>query len=222
MTPMIVPGTRFALAVLLVLILPGIVYGAVRSSVRGLRHHDRDIAARILGAVTVGVSLDAVYVLMLGSAGLEWLRVNKAGAPEHPRATAVLVLGLGVLLPAARAYVVQGKLTIRDLEKPRLKVRRFLLPSAGFQSTPTAWDFAAPRLGSHWVRIRLAEGKWVGGWWSGRSYMSTYPEPRDIYIEDQHYMDPDGKFEGPVEGSAGVWVAVQDGDIVEWIKPEES
>jgi hypothetical protein len=69
------------------------------------------------------------------------------------------------------------------------------------------------------VRIRIGEGKWVGGWYGNDSFISTYPEPRDIYIQAQHHVDEGGQFCGRVQGTAGVWFSVRDGDVVEWVEP---
>lgn len=51
--------------------------------------------------------------------------------------------------------------------------------------------------------------------------MSTYPEPRDVFIEDQHDVNPDGKIGAQIANSAGVWVPLEPGYIVEWLRPEE-
>ena len=72
-----------------------------------------------------------------------------------------------------------------------------------------------------WVRIRIADRVWVGGRFGETSYFSTYPEPRDIFIEEQYVMGDLGAFIEPVVRSAGVWVAVTDEYIVEWLYDAE-
>ncbi|WP_220032663.1 DUF6338 family protein [Curtobacterium sp. MCJR17_043] len=53
--------------------------------------------------------------------------------------------------------------------------------------------------------MRLAPGDWIGGRFGRRSYFSTYPEPHDLFIEEQWKMSDDGEFTAPVENAAGLW-----------------
>uniref|UniRef100_UPI0019CF7859 DUF6338 family protein n=1 Tax=Pseudomonas viridiflava TaxID=33069 RepID=UPI0019CF7859 len=68
-----------------------------------------------------------------------------------------------------------------------------------------------------WVRVRVGVDEWVGGRFADQSYFSTYPEPRDLFIEEPWKMSADGEFIEKVPNSAGVWVAIQAHYIVEWI-----
>lgn len=218
---MVIPSTAYGLAVLLVLVLPGIVYAAVRTTVRGFGAHDRNVSARILQATLVGALLNGVYLLLLGDWIIDLLRGDER-VLEQPRLVALAALSLGVAIPATLAYFIHGR---PRWERPDIRLLRSLpwlrwpVICTGFESTPTAWDKVAPQLGGRWIRIRISEGKWVGGWFGDRSYISTYPEPRDIYIEDEHHVDKDGEIGEQVQGSAGVWLALKEGDIVEWVEP---
>lgn len=218
---MTLPTSAYAVAVFLVLVLPGIVFGVVRAAVSGFRPHDRDWAPRVLQAILVSVILDAAYLLVLGAPAVSRVADGGATLTAQPRLAATAILGLGVLVPAVLAYLGHGE--------PRwqwvtvLRWLRFPLPlrRTAYSPVPTAWDQAARRLQGRWVRIRLAEGRWVGGWFGVNSFVSTYPEPRDIFIEDQHHIDPDGAIGAAVTASAGVWVSLKDGDIVEWLHPDD-
>lgn len=216
---MVVPTTRYALGVWLILVLPGVVYAAVRIAVQGFRAHDREIGARLLQAVFVGALLDAVYLLILGDHVVDLLDGRKGDPFDRPRVAALAVLILGFAVPATVAYLVHGRPMWKRLGVRGLGWVRVPIVATGYEPTPTAWDKAAPSLGGHWVRIRVADGQWVGGWFGNKSYISTYPEPRDIYVEDQHHVDDAGVIGEPVHGSAGFWMAITDEHIVEWIKP---
>lgn len=61
-----IPETTHQIVALIVVVLPGIVYAAVRSATRGLSRHDRGISTRLLQATVVGVVLDSLYLLLLG------------------------------------------------------------------------------------------------------------------------------------------------------------
>ena len=65
--------------------------------------------------------------------------------------------------------------------------------------------------------MRIAEGVWVGGVFDENSRFSTYPEARDIYITRQWNMGPAGEFQSEVAESQGVWLAVKDDYVVEWL-----
>ena len=67
------------------------------------------------------------------------------------------------------------------------------------------------------MRVRLADGVWVGGWFSTDSYMSTYPVAPDLFIESAWKMDADGGFVSKVPNTRGVWVAIPPGTVVEWV-----
>jgi hypothetical protein len=62
----VIPTTQYGVGVFLILVLPGIVYAAVRTGASGMRSQDRDVAARVLQALLVSVLLDTTYLLLLG------------------------------------------------------------------------------------------------------------------------------------------------------------
>lgn len=215
---MTVPTSSFQVVAFLVLLLPGVVYASVRTSVSGIRSHDREVGARVLQALLVSALLDGVYLLVLGRHVVHAFERTPAQALEHARSVAVGFLVMGVLIPAGLGFVVHG-LRWEPVGSRRWQRRpRRVGPYGG---APTAWDFAAPEKGGHWVRIRLGEGKWIAGWIGDDCYLSTYPEPRDIFIEQQHHVTPDGEIKDAVEDTAGVWVSLPaEGAVVEWLSPE--
>jgi hypothetical protein len=212
-----VPSTAYGLAVLLILVIPGTVYAAVRTTVAGRGPHDSEITTRILWAILASAVFVAVYLLAFGE---DLLRTfTWAGIREHPQRAGAVGLLLGIVVPAAAAYFVHGKPDWKRGRLSRLPNLPWPKATTGYESTPTAWDWAAPRKGGIFVRVRLDEGKWVGGWFGDDSFISTYPERHDIYIELQYDVSVRGKFQDVVEGSAGLWVAVEPGYLVEWVEP---
>ncbi len=87
----------------------------------------------------------------------------------------------------------------------------------GYSSVPTAWDYAVTNNQAGWVSVRRSDGSWVGGWYSGESFVSTYPEKPSIYIHRQHAMTDKGEFGGELPDS-GVLVMISDGDSVHWTR----
>lgn len=216
-----VPTNAFGVLALVVLVLPGIVWVSVRTAVRGRRANDADVAGRVLQALVISVALDAAYLLALGPAAAARVAAAAPGAPgaSGVRTTAAAVLVLGVAVPAALAYLFHGEPALRRVHDRLPAWLRVPRRTTAQQSTPTAWDQAAPYLAGRWIRIRLAEGKWIGGWYGNGSYLSTYPEPHDLYVSDQHEVAADGTIGDQVPHNAGFWVALKDGDVVEWISP---
>jgi hypothetical protein len=214
---MVIPSTALGIVFLLVLVIPGTVYASVRTTVGGRGPHDSEIGTRVLQAVIASVLLNSAYLLVFG----DWLieLFTRDGVTERPRVAGATALALGVLVPALLAYVIHGKPRIRR-GFGRVSWLPWPRTTTGYETTPTAWDWAVQRRGGRWIRIRVTEGRWIGGWFSGRSFVSTYPEPRDIFIAEQHTMTPEGSFGPAVEDSAGVWLTVNDGYIVEWINPD--
>jgi Family of unknown function (DUF6338) len=219
-----IPSAVYGLAVLLILVIPGTVYAAVRTAVGGRGPYDNEVTTRILWAILASAVFVAAYLLALG----EWL-VNAfswEGIRDHPRRAGAIGLVLGIAVPSATAFVIHGRPKwmldhLSRLSKGHLyrRLSGWLRPTTGYESTPTAWDWAAPNRGGTYVRVRIDLGKWVGGWFGDESFLSTYPESRDIFIERQHAVGPDGKFGNMVEGSAGVWLSVESGYVVEWVSP---
>ena len=71
--------------------------------------------------------------------------------------------------------------------------------------------------GSAFVRIFTEDERWVGGWLGPGSYVSTYPQPRDIFIDVEWKMSGSGDFLEPVPDSLGVFVPLTGKERVTWI-----
>ncbi|OII06955.1 DUF6338 family protein [Curtobacterium sp. MCBA15_008] len=233
-----VPTSAFGVVVLVVMLVPGLVYGLVRRGLRGFQYDDLTVDARIAQALVISVALDAVYVV----AGGAWFAslVTFSGSEVAiqapvPLSLAVLVGAVGVpaLLAALRhsPYRFRRNETAREgasvrtsTEPSRLRqiARRMPLQlrrTVYYDSVPTAWDWAATNPSQRLVRVRLADGRFVGGFFGPGSYVSTYPEPRDLYLSHQYQMNDDGSFAGPIPGTAGLWLRVIDDYIVEFLEP---
>ncbi|MEV4948915.1 DUF6338 family protein [Streptomyces sp. NPDC053755] len=206
-----VPGTVQQLTVLLVLVLPGVFYQAVREHLRGAVASEQEPQNRLVRAIAAGALLDAVYAVVAGP----WLvRVLTgegagpvAGVLRQPREAGLAALVLVVLVPAGVAWA----------EAAWGRRRR----RARYEPTPTAWDALFRERGSCFVRVRLKNGLWVGGWLGTRSAVSAYPQQGDVYLQAQYRMGPDGTFLGRVPGTAGVYVRAADVDVLELLHPPD-
>ncbi|GAA2717019.1 MULTISPECIES: DUF6338 family protein [Streptomyces] len=206
-----VPGTVEQLAILLVLVLPGVFHQAVRERLRGTSASEQEPQNRLLRALAAGALLDALYAVAAGPWLVELLAGHGdgplAGALRHPRRAGLAALVLVVAVPSAAAWA--------ETAWRRRRAR------ARYEPTPTAWDALFHDRGSCFVRVRLKSGLWVGGWLGPWSAVSAYPQQGDLYLQAQYRMGPDGRFLERVPGTAGVYVRAADVDVLELLLPPD-
>lgn len=68
---------------------------------------------------------------------------------------------------------------------------------------PTPWDYLFLKRDAYWVIVHLTDGKKIAGMYDTNSYVTTYPEEKEIYLEQVWKLDRNGGFEKPVDRSAG-------------------
>ena len=219
----IIPTTFFGVAAIVAIVVPGLVYAAIRTALQGFVAADQSVTARIVQAVLISVLLDSLYLVLLGGWAFEFVPRN-AVAIAHPRILGLLVFVLGVFIPAFVAYVRYGQAAwttkVATATGPFVgRVLGWAIPHTGYRSVPTAWDWIAPKKSFKWVRVLNANGRWVGGWATEDTFFSSYPEKRELYIPEQWDLDPDGKFLERSEATSGVWLSLEGAQVVEWLEP---
>ncbi len=211
---MVIPSTVYQLFSILLLVVPGLVYAAVRRRLKGPVPEDRDFSVRLIRAIAVSAVLDLVYLWADGPriVTLATAKAQSAGAPRgfaaHPREAGWLGLVLLVAVPGGLGLLAHVRLHKRPWPLGLAQVNH---------PTPSAWDRAAPRRGGCFVRVRATDGRWVGGWLDTDAFVSTYPEPRDIFIDTEWAMSADGEFLHRVVGSRGVYVPLATTERVAWV-----
>ncbi|GAA3131113.1 hypothetical protein GCM10017687_53320 [Streptomyces echinatus] len=114
---------------------------------------------------------------------------------------------LFLVVPAVAAV------TVSLVDRQRRKAR--------FLRTPSAWDHAFRDREPCFVRVRLKDGNWAGGWYGNRSYASSYPHPAELYLESARVMGADGAFGARVHGTAGLQLRAEDFDVLEFVEAGE-
>lgn len=207
-----VPGSAFQLIMLLLFVLPGSVYQFVRTRLRGPERDDFSALNRTLRALGASTLFVAIYAVCLGKPVLALIqRAQSNDATEALSAVRPLAL-YGVLLlfliPAAAAAL--SPLAKRlPRPGPLAKIR------LAYDPTPTAWDFMFYGLGPTYIRVLTTEGSYVGGWYGSDSFVTSYPEPHEMFLETAHVMHDDGSFGPEVESGSGVFIRCEDIRLVE-------
>lgn len=218
---MTAPQTVTQVAFFLLLIVPGFVYAATRRRLRGGATADeRDFSVRLIHGIAASVCLDCLYLLAIGWFLVDYIAdpngLGKRALLEHSYVVAIAVFLLALAIPAACGYGVQLVVNKGEDWDWVKKIREV----SQFEVTPSAWDYAAPNLADCFVRVRLADGKWIGGYLpKGIGYVSTYPEVRDIFIPWQYHIYDDGSIGEIVDGTVGVYVPLTGNEHVLWTLP---
>lgn len=212
-----IPTTTFAVAAFVVLFVPGFVFAVVRIWRRGFRADDKGIDTRIAQALVVSVVFDAVYLLADFAFFPPIVRISASNIQViSPWWLGGTILIGAVLIPAVVAWLMYIPVQRRSMvENGKIKhrwVRRW-----SYNSVPTAWDWAAADPQNRFVRVLMPDRRWIGGYYGANSYVSTYPEPRDIFISEPWEMSKAGKFLAQNEESEGIWLTIPDGAVVEWL-----
>ncbi|MFF5427767.1 MULTISPECIES: DUF6338 family protein [unclassified Streptomyces] len=199
------PSSVIQLVLMVVALLPGVVYQFVREHRRGPVPGETDLGHRLLRALTASVVLDGLYFLVRGGELVALLRPESF--PDRTREAALHALVLLFAVPAL------GALAVSWAEQRRLRAR--------YRGTPTAWDHMFRDRGGCFVRIRLKDGTWVGGWYGTKSYATSYPQGPELFLESAYRMAADGTFGARVGSTSGLYVRAEDVAVLELLDPPD-
>lgn len=200
------------LGILVLVVLPGITYQFLRERWRGPVPGERDLGERVLRSIVASILFDALYLIIAGPALVRLARSADTRGWDGVVEQAQLVGLLGLLLFLVVPAVTAGAVTW--WQRRRLR-------GARYRSTPTAWDRMFQNRGSCFIRVRLKDGAWAGGWYGSQSYATSYPQPAEVFLQTAWIMDMDGHFVRPIERSAGMHVRASDVDMLELLLPPE-
>ncbi|MCL6580964.1 MAG: DUF6338 family protein, partial [Firmicutes bacterium] len=84
-----------------------------------------------------------------------------------------------------------------------------------------SWDYFFGKRRPCWVLVHLKTGGLVAGLMGAKSFASSYPEQRDLYLEEAWQITEDGRLEAPVPGTLGLWVHGEAFHMLEFLGPAE-
>lgn len=213
-----IPSTPAQLLTTLVLVLPGFVFQEIRIRLRGRAPGEQDVTGRLLRAIALSLAFSLVYALALGPSLADVVK-DPESVMADPRRAAGLSLLLGLLLPALAA--VLPTLVGARLDWSRLFEKLRLGDLNRYDSTPSAWDRAFENAGPCFVRVRMKDGTWFAGYYGHRSYASSFPDPRSMFLEASFSVDDAGQIGGPVSGTVGAVIDCSDAVLVELLSSGE-
>lgn len=228
-----IPEGSLAIAAFIVLALPGFIYAGVGRWARGESATDRNVGLTVARGAVFAVALTGIYLLFFGNwlyDGLGTGAATDAVIITNPRLLGLAVLLFYIAVPTVASIVLHRRriewvspnwaTDAKANAKRGLRWVRLPQSKHGYNSVPSAWNHATEQNHQAWVKIKRSNGEWVGGWFTKGSFVTTYPEPRSIYIAHQFRMTDDGNFDGedPIPG-AGVFLMISDDDVVFWTNP---
>jgi hypothetical protein len=185
------------LPIFLVFVAPGVVAATVFnylvSSVR------KKLADYLVELITFSMFYLALFFWLVG---LLYVPVVQA----HAFLFYPLVLLAVFVVPACLGWL--GNYLLRSH-----RLRQFARLTA--HPDPMAWDYIFNRNRSYWVIFHLKNGKMIGGYYSGQSFVSRYPDDQDIYVEQIWHLDKFGRFRNIVDRSMGGYIKAKDCDLIE-------
>lgn len=220
-----VPTTTTALLLLVVAVLPGSVY--LWAFERQAAAFGVTFADRVLRFVAMSVVFDVLYAWP----GYAVYRAAFAGRPLGTGQFTLLWSATAVALavPYACGSLVGGLYATRTTRAGWTRFRRRVSPEAeaallrlaiGAYPAPRAWDAHFVTRPDEYVRVRLRDGGWVGGWFSRGSWAGKYPHDTDLLIEEAWPIGADGVFGDRGLGYA-VYVPASAIAFVEMLPPEK-
>lgn len=227
---MLVSGWQQALTLVAVLI-PGFVFQGVLRNRVGPSPDDRDLSIRLIRSLAWSIFFLLVYFVVFGVTVTDLIL-----APEEilsgfdPRLVAILALMLIFVIPFLAGYVYAAGRARMGLNErglwgkakgEELKWREALFTNkSGYSPIPTAWDYAASRVSpGSFVRVYTADGTWIGGRALTEAYFTSYPEEREVYLEEAWSLDESGAFKHQIANTNGVWIKCDDAAILQVLAP---
>lgn len=188
-----IPTTWIQAAVILTLVVPGFVYQVSRQAVAGPDPEQKEFGTRILHAIVSTAVFAGIYALIFGTRIVEYVRAPDR-ALSDVQILGLAFIGFALAIPWAVARVRYWLVSSKRYQEvvtgllTKLRLRR------PYDPTPSAWDFAFGKGEVGWVRVQLEGGRWLGGYFGGGSYASSFPDPQELFVEEGWVINDDGTF----------------------------
>jgi hypothetical protein len=177
-----------ALFVALAFIVPGFIISLVRSQFsasRSARPGEQFFGYLTLSALNYALFSWLVYILIATDFGT-----------QHPIWSALCWFLIILIGPAAI-----GLLLAVVFQKDWLQAIFARLRMQPIHIVPAAWDYQFGRMKEpHWLLVQLKDGSTIAGYFGMRSFASSDPHERDIFIQQVYLVDAEGRWQQMSEG----------------------
>jgi Family of unknown function (DUF6338) len=188
-----------------------------RSFIGDVRHYEREaqlpaIIGKTVARVEYGFrkQIDGVHqsVSMFYFALFFWLLIliNRADVRSNLVLYNVLIFLTSFVIPALLGYI-GSILTKASWLRKLVRTQR--------HPTPTGWDYVFQQPKSYWILFHLTSGKLIGGYYDHTGFVSSYPQPQEIYVSQFWRVSDDGKFLEKVDRTAGGIIKAEEWTFIE-------
>lgn len=209
------PQDSVQLLIIVAAVVPGFVYQISLRRVRGPGPDEQSVSIRVLRSIATSVVFFCLYIVALGFPPYG-LAVGPDGLPTSWRWVAFWIFVLVLAVPWLGARFVFYALTSSWFVLISSTVVKKLGLRNQWDPTPSAWDFAFAERGEGWIRVQSSDGAWMGGWFGSSSFASSFPDPREIFLEVGYAMNSDGSFTEDVSAPDGLYIRCDDIEGVRW------
>jgi Family of unknown function (DUF6338) len=93
-----------------------------------------------------------------------------------------------------------------------------LLGGVMLNPEPSPWDFLfSDKKRCYGILFHLKSGSKIGGIYGSESYVSTFPHPKEIYVQSVCNIDENGKLLSIREKSAGMFISMDEVSLIELV-----
>ena len=131
--------------------------------------------------------------------------IHRDGLINNHPVSYFLILGLIVIVAP-----IIGAVIFQMLSKKKWYSRFLITP------TKSSWDSFFSNRESYFVIITLKNGRKIGGKYGLKSYSSTYPNPKEIYIEEVWELNEKNGFIKKVEQTEGILITENEISTIEF------
>lgn len=187
-----------------VFVLPGFVINSIIDSMNPpKKHNDGIFLLKCIGFSIINCAVWSwLYKLVLQcnclSTWLHWVCL-----------VSISIIGstvIGIIISIIRQFQVGDRI----LSKIKINT---------INSTPTAWDYLFSKQTSEFIIITLSDDTKLYGWYSSKSFTSSDPDERDIFVEKGYRISEDGLWEIDNQ-SAGFYIPKEQIKYIELKKGE--
>lgn len=105
-------ASAWALAMLIVLVLPTMIHQAIGCWARRVLSPDRDTSFSVAHGAAFAIILNMIYLVVFGGTVEQWINLDGSSSPvlaATPRTAGLVTLGLYVLVPTTLSLILSSQ-----------------------------------------------------------------------------------------------------------------